>query len=116
MSGEDALALLSASLAAQRREALALLSASLAAQRTQALALLSASLTAAVAPTARQPLFVLLLAVPSMEPLPLLPDAAALAAAACNCSAHLAAAELAALHPRCLGPHQAILSPRQILA
>ena len=95
----EALAVLSASLAAQRAKALTLLSASLAAQRAEALALLPASLTAAVGPTARQRLGFLPLAVPSMAPLPLLPAATALA----DFSAHLAAAELAALHPRCLG-------------
>ena len=105
----EALAVLSASLAAQRAKALTLLSASLAAQRAESLALLPASLTATVAPTARQRLGVLLLNVPSMASLPLLPAAAALP----EFSTHLAAAELAALHLRCLVP---ILSPRQILA
>ena len=104
----EALAVLSASLAAQRAKALALLSASLAAQRAEALALLPASLTATVAPTARQRLAFLLVVVPSMAPLPVLRAAAALAAEL--------AAKLEALHPRCLGTHQAILSPRQILA
>ena len=107
----EALAVLSASLAAQRAKALTLLSASLAAQRAESLALLPASLTATVAPTGRgrQRLGVLLLNVPSMASLPLLPAAAALP----EFSTHLAAAELAALHLRCLVP---ILSPRQILA
>ena len=105
----EALAVLSASLAAQRAKALTLLSASLAAQRAESLALLPASLTATVAPTGRQRLGGLLLNVPSMASLPLLPAAAALP----EFSTHLAAAELAALHLRCLVP---ILSPRQILA
>ena len=105
----ETLTVLSASLAAERAKALTLLSASLAAQRAEALALLPASLTATVAPTARQRLGVLLWNVPSMASLPLLPAAAALP----EFSTHLAAAELAALHLRCLVP---ILSPRQILA
>ena len=107
--GADALALLSAALAAQRPETLTVLSASLAAERAKALTLLSASLAAQRAPTGRQRLGVLLLNVPSMASLPLLPAAAALP----EFSTHLAAAELAALHLRCLVP---ILSPRQILA